>query len=232
MGILTGVLKDLRFMRGRCFDLKSALYPSGLNREKCVNTIPMLQLPETVPANMTGMLCFARLPCQHALFREQEELWQKYWGDMWKVSLWIFDCSIFDLRIEPKTTRLTSVWVISIHSIDSRWVTPYLLWFFFFSFLLVRWYNAILVCRNEFRVETLCSVEILSCEFLGSMCSKTVIWALNLLKQNISRPLSYHYICSWPTTRGCSVISANLLSHLVVLTEGKVKDPLALQQMQ
>lgn len=42
------------------------------------------------------------------------------------------DCSIFNSRIELKSTRLTSVWVTSIHCIDSRWVTPYWLWFPFF----------------------------------------------------------------------------------------------------
>ncbi len=78
---------------------------------------------------------FCELPCQCALFREQEKLWQKYWRDNWKVSLRIFttdtDCSIFDLRIALKSTWLTSVWVMSIHCFDSRWVTPYLLRIFF-----------------------------------------------------------------------------------------------------
>ena len=33
--------------------------------------------------------------------------------------------SIFDLGIELKRTWLTSVWVTSIHCIESRWVTPF-----------------------------------------------------------------------------------------------------------
>lgn len=41
---------------------------------ECVNAVPMLCLSETSQCEHDRDAVFFKLPCQHALFREQEEL--------------------------------------------------------------------------------------------------------------------------------------------------------------
>lgn len=70
---------------------------------------------------------------------------------------------------------------MSVHSIDSRWVTPHLLWFFFFTFFFLfpacgYWWDVRVVTGNDFRVEALRSVRTLAAymTMLGSMRNERI----------------------------------------------------------
>lgn len=173
---------------------------------KVLTLFPCSSFLKWVTVNMKEMLCFVSFHFNVHFSGNRKKL--KYGGDNWDTT--DINCSIFDLRIELKCTWLTSVWLTSIHCIDSRWVTPYLHGFFgldFFSmWLLIKCENCLqnlvqswstVLCGSS--VKNICHVSCWEACVMRKYCHVSASFTE---KYTMTFELSRHYVKLANSKRG------------------------------